>query len=166
MTPIILTPVLENEIPALQKLALATWEPTYCNIISKEQIQYMYEVIYSEEALQKQMQNGQRFYFILEAAETVGFLSFSCIDPEEGRFKLNKIYLLPEMQGRGFGRQALASAEEIVKKLHGKVLELNVNRLNEAKVFYENCGYKIVRVEDIPIGEYFMNDYVMEKTLA
>jgi GNAT superfamily N-acetyltransferase len=70
------------------------------------------------------------------------------------------------MQGRGFGRQALAGAEEMVKKLHGKILELNVNRYNTAKVFYENCGYKIIRVEDIPIGEYFMNDFVMEKTLA
>jgi ribosomal protein S18 acetylase RimI-like enzyme len=166
MTPIILTPVLENEIPALQKLALATWEPTYGCILSQEQIRFMYDEIYSDEALLKQMENGQRFFFILEAAETIGFLSLTCTNPEEGRFKLNKLYLLPEMHGRGFGRQAIEGAENIVKKLHGKVLELNVNRHNKSKDFYEHCGYKITREEDIPIGEYFMNDYVMEKALA
>jgi hypothetical protein len=40
-----------------------------------------------------------------------------------------------------------------------------VNRYNNAKSFYEKMGFAIVREEDIPIGPYWMNDYVMRKAL-
>jgi ribosomal protein S18 acetylase RimI-like enzyme len=42
---------------------------------------------------------------------------------------------------------------------------LNVNRNNEAKEFYKKLGFKIIREEDIPIGQYWMNDYVMRLTI-
>jgi ribosomal protein S18 acetylase RimI-like enzyme len=41
------------------------------------------------------------------------------------------------------------------------VLDLNVNRNNQAKHFYEKIGFNVIREEDIPIGPYWMNDYVM-----
>jgi ribosomal protein S18 acetylase RimI-like enzyme len=41
---------------------------------------------------------------------------------------------------------------------------LNVNRYNPAKDFYEKLGFKIILEEDIPIGQYWMNDYVMRLT--
>jgi ribosomal protein S18 acetylase RimI-like enzyme len=166
MLEIVIVPVIEAEIPALQQLAHATWEPTYRDILSQEQIQFMYDEIYSEEALRQQMKNGQHFYFLQEAAENVGFLSLSCSDATEGRFKLNKLYVLPQLHGQGLGRKAMVAAAELAKKLHGKVLELNVNRQNKAKDFYERCGYTIIKEEDIPIGSYWMNDYVMEKSLT
>lgn len=166
MVDIVLVPVIESEIPALQILAHATWEPTYRSILSQEQIQFMYDEIYSEEALKNQMQQNQHFYFIQEAAENVGFLSISQSKEEAGRFKLNKIYVLPQLQGQGLGRRAMEAALCLVEKKHGNVLELNVNRFNKAKDFYERCGFTVTREEDIPIGPYWMNDYVMEKKLA
>ena len=45
-------------------------------------------------------------------------------------------------------------------------LQLNVNRNNQARKFYEACGYKIIKEEDIPFDNYWMNDFVMEKTLS
>lgn len=166
MVEIVLVPVIEAEIHALQILAHATWEPTYGPILSQEQVQYMYEEIYTEAAIKEQMHKGQTFYFIQAAAENIGFLSLTCIDPEEGRFKLNKIYMLPHFQGQGIGKKALAAAEELARKRHGKILELNVNRFNKARNFYERCGYAVIREEDIPIGPYFMNDFVLEKKLT
>ena len=48
-----------------------------------------------------------------------------------------------------------------------KTLQLNVNRNNIAKTFYEKLGFKVIRTEDIDIGNgYFMNDYIMEKQLT
>ena len=40
-------------------------------------------------------------------------------------------------------------------------LDLNVNRYNKAKSFYEKMGFNVAYEEDIPIGKYWMNDYVM-----
>ena len=36
-----------------------------------------------------------------------------------------------------------------------------MNKYNKAKTFYESCGYHVHYEEDIPIGPYWMNDYVM-----
>lgn len=166
MADVTLQPIRETDIPALQKIALPTWEATYLPLLTKEQVAWMYAEIYSTEGLQKQLQAGQEFFFILQNRQAIGFLSVSLLNAEEPRYKLNKLYLLPESQGTGAGRQAITAAEHYVKGLGGKVLELNVNRYNKAKDFYARCGYTVVKEVDIPIGEFWMNDFVMEKQLA
>jgi ribosomal protein S18 acetylase RimI-like enzyme len=166
MPAVTLKPIAENDIPELQKIALPTWEDTYLPILTKEQVDFMYAEIYSTEGLLKQMRTGQEFFFIQAEGKTVGFLSVSLIHAEEGRYKLNKIYLLTQNQGSGFGRLALEAAANYVKSLQGKVLELNVNRYNKARDFYERCGFSVIREVDIPIGKFWMNDFVMEKIPA
>ncbi|GAB3820696.1 hypothetical protein GCM10028895_21410 [Pontibacter rugosus] len=52
-----------------------------------------------------------------------------------------------------------------MKQLGAAILDLNVNRYNNAKAFYERCGYQVYVQEDIAIGPYWMNDYVMRKEL-
>lgn len=154
------------DIPFIKVLALATWGPTYQNILPKGQIDYMFDVIYSEEALQQQMQHGQTFLLLYIEEKRIGFAAYSVKDPEQAIYKLNKIYLLPECQGRGSGKQLLNRVEEEVKQLGGTVLDLNVNRHNQAKLFYERCGYEVHQEEDIAIGPYWMNDYIMRKKLG
>ena len=56
---------------------------------------------------------------------------------------------------------------EEIKTLGGVSLQLNVNRNNKAKEFYERQGFAVIKEEDIDIGNgYLMNDYVMEKVLS
>ncbi|MBB6610944.1 GNAT family N-acetyltransferase [Pontibacter sp. Tf4] len=153
------------DIPTIEKLASATWEPTYSPILSKEQIDYMFGVIYTPEALQAQMQEGQTFILLYQGAQPLGFASYSLKDAENKGYKLNKIYLLPECQGKGLGRLLLTHVETIVRELGGSTLDLNVNKYNQAKKFYERCRYHVHHEEDIPIGPYWMNDFVMRKHL-
>lgn len=154
------------DVPTIHALADAIWEPTYSSILSKEQIDYMFEVIYAEEALQQQLQEGQTFLLLKDEAGTaVGFSAYSVKDQKEKVYKLNKIYLLPECQGKGLGYKLLAATEDEVRHKGAAVLDLNVNRYNKAKQFYERCGYYVHQEEDIAIGPYWMNDYVMRKKL-
>lgn len=84
----------------------------------------------------------------------------------EGMTKLHKIYVLPEAQGKGIGK---ALMEEVIAKAKNKgqlALSLNVNRENKAVAYYKSLGFKIIKTEDILIGNgFFMNDYVMELLL-
>ncbi|MCJ8167227.1 GNAT family N-acetyltransferase [Pontibacter sp. E15-1] len=153
------------DVPLIEALAAATWEPTYGSILCKEQIHYMFGVIYSGEALERQMQEGQTFLLFLEAEVPVGFAAYSGKDAAEGVYKLNKIYLLPEAQGKGYGKAFLAAVEDEVSALGARFLDLNVNRHNKAREFYGRCGYQVHLQEDIPIGPYWMNDFVMRKEL-
>ena len=53
-----------------------------------------------------------------------------------------------------------------MKAKGGTTLQLNVNRQNNAKEFYEKMGFAVIGEEDIDIGSgYYMNDYIMEKKL-
>ncbi|NDK55026.1 GNAT family N-acetyltransferase [Pontibacter fetidus] len=153
------------DIPTIKKLAEATWEPTYKTILTKEQIDYMFEVIYTSKALENQMQDGQTFLLLFEEEIPLGFASYSLKDADANVYKLNKIYLLPGRQGKGLGKLLLTYAENEVRQLGGTILDLNVNKFNKAKQFYETCGYHVHHEEDIPIGSYWMNDYVMRKEL-
>ncbi|MGA0558683.1 GNAT family N-acetyltransferase [Larkinella sp. VNQ87] len=156
-----------NDIDAIIALQEQIWEPTYRAILDREQIDYMFQRIYSKEALLDQM-TTQQHVFVLAYSEDrlTGFAAFSRSASEADRFKLHKIYVLPSEQGRGTGRFLL---EEVVRRCWedgGNWLYLNVNRYNKARQFYERQGFRVVREEDIPIGPYWMNDYVMEKPLS
>jgi ribosomal protein S18 acetylase RimI-like enzyme len=77
--------------------------------------------------------------------------------------KIHKIYLLPEMQGKGFGKFMIDEVSKIAKSNKQKGIYLNVNKYNTAKFFYEKLGFVISKEEVIDIGnDYVMDDYVME----
>lgn len=156
------------DIDAIIALQEQIWEPTYRAILDQEQINYMFQTIYSKEALEEQMVKD-RHEFVLAYnpdGQLTGFASFSRNTASPERFKLHKIYVLPSEQGRGTGRLLL---EEVIRRslaVGGKRLYLNVNRYNKARQFYERLGFAVVREEDIPIGPYWMNDFVLEKNLV
>lgn len=125
----------------------------------------MFEVIYTYEALERQMQENQTFILLQDSLEPIGFAAYSLKDSADAVYKLNKLYLLPTRQGEGLGNLLLTAVEERVRKAGARYLDLNVNTYNKAKAFYERCGYQVLLEEDIPIGPYWMNDYVMRKAL-
>ncbi|KUG09896.1 GNAT family N-acetyltransferase [Solirubrum puertoriconensis] len=159
-------PATLADIPTIIELAEATWEPTYRFIISREQIEYMYRVIYTPASLERQMTDeGHRFLVLHCEGHPAGYASFSERATEPGTFKLHKLYVLPSHQGRRLGQQLVAAVEDAAREAGGEWLELNVNRHNPALGFYEHLGFQQHREEDIPIGPYWMNDYVMRKPL-
>jgi RsiW-degrading membrane proteinase PrsW (M82 family)/ribosomal protein S18 acetylase RimI-like enzyme len=153
-----------GEIELIRELSAEVWPATYAPILSGAQIDYMLDRMYSVEALEKQMQEGHEFLIVYNAGIPIGFASYS--ETEPGIFKLHKIYILTLHQGRGMGRFVIEQIIEMVKEKGCTALQLNVNRNNPAKSFYEKLGFVVIREEDIDIGGgYFMNDYVMEKRI-
>lgn len=153
-----------EHIPVIISLQEKTWEPTYREILSPAQIDYMFEKIYSKESLETQMTAGGQQFFILFDAEVPK--GFAAVAPEGNAvFKLHKIYVLPTMQGTGAGKYLLSAVEDYVRSLGGETLLLNVNRYNKARSFYEKMQFTVIKEVDVPIGPYWMNDFVMEKQL-
>ncbi|MGX5688557.1 N-acetyltransferase family protein [Arcticibacter tournemirensis] len=154
----------EEDIPAIRKLAHDTWWPTYQSILSPEQISFMLDTMYSEPALKTQLQK-ETFLITKRDLEPVAFASFSCSDQEQHIFKLHKIYILPSEQGNGTGRKLISAVEQEAKKEKCRILELNVNRQNPAFHFYKKQGFKVHQEVDIPYYDYYMNDYIMRKSI-
>ena len=92
-----------KDIPLIKELTFAIWPQTYRSIISQQQIDYMLDMMYSTESLQKQMEeDGCTFIIVYDEKEPVGFASYVESDP--AIWKLNKIYVLPSQQGKGTGK--------------------------------------------------------------
>ncbi|MFI5156513.1 MAG: GNAT family N-acetyltransferase [Chitinophagales bacterium] len=155
-----------NEIPRIISLANQIWPVTYREILPPDQILYMMNMIYSPEALRRQMEAEAHQFFILEENGSArGFASYADLQKSD-KFKLHKIYVLPGQQGKGLGKFFLEAIMERIRQQGGSALLLNVNRYNKAKQFYEKLGFYVIREEDIDIGNnYFMNDFVMNKDL-
>jgi len=156
-------------IPVIQELAFKIWPVAYGNILSKEQIQYMLENIYSSNSLQYQIsQQHHSFLLAMEEELPIAFASFSnvSIDTKQNKFKLHKLYVLPEYQGKGIGKSMIEYISGKIKSSNNTTLVLNVNRFNNAVEFYKRSGFRVTKEEDIDIGDGFlMNDYVMEKKI-
>jgi len=154
-----------DDLNTIGWLAQQIWPDAYGEIISPEQMQYMLHLFYTPDALRRQvLEEKQHFLLVEQGEEPIGFAAWSPME-EPGVYKLNKLYVLPGIQGRGTGKAMLEFIYEAIRG--ARALRLNVNRYNKARRFYEKMGFTIIREEDIDIGNnYQMNDYVMEIRLA
>jgi len=157
-----------EDITAIHELAWQVFPETYKDIISKEQIEYMMEWMYSENNLRKQMQEEHHTYILAFKGEVlVGYVS---VQPEQCEiepyvYHLQKIYVHPQMQGYGVGKILFQAAIDHVKNISKNArceIHLNVNRYNKALHFYEKMGMTKIDEGDFDIGNgYLMNDYIM-----
>lgn len=154
-----------NDVQLLGALAHQIWPKVYDYMISEEQINYMLTLIYSEDALLKQIQNGQRFAIYYDNDIPFGFTGFG-MEPNEPVFKLHKLYLDPSLQGKGIGLLLLDYVIAAAKATGANTLRLNVNKHNKTISFYKKYGFEITKEVFIDIGGGFvMDDYVMEREL-
>ncbi len=152
----------------LNKLAWEIFPQTYSKMHTREQNEYMMEWMYSIESLTRQIADEGHVYFLLyEDEEPIGYVS---VRPEgTDLFHLQKIYVLPSRQGKGYGKLLFHYAVQYIKEAHPLpcIMELNVNRHNNAVNFYQSMGMVIDHEGDFHIGNgYYMNDYIMRMEIV
>jgi diamine N-acetyltransferase len=154
-----------NDIPSIRDMAWKTWPVTYKDVIPPGQIEYMLELMYSKDALVRQMQEGHIFFIAKRNESAHGFASVGPID--EGVYKLHKLYVLPEHQGTGLGKNLLQKTMHYASGKGATRLILQVNKKNRSREFYVSQGFKVEEEAVFPIGEgYVMDDYVMAISLV
>jgi ribosomal protein S18 acetylase RimI-like enzyme len=151
-----------EDIPLIRELTFQIWPQTYASILSPEKIEYMLEMMYSESSLTKQMNDGSQFIFVYDDKTPAGFASYQEVKPSI--WKLHKIYILISQQGKGTGKFVIDHISTEIQKQGASSLQLQVNRKNKAKGFYEKIGFYVIEEIDLDIGGgFFMDDYIMEK---
>jgi ribosomal protein S18 acetylase RimI-like enzyme len=176
----------------INALAWKVFPSTYEKILTPEQIDYMMDWMYSVDNLRKQMAEGHHYFIAYrlpenaaasssspgaatplsssDAASGKAYYGEACgyvsVEPEgDDLFHLQKIYVLPQFQKLHIGDALFDQAVSYVRSQHPQGpcrIELNVNRNNPARGFYEKRGMREVDHGDYPIGNgYYMNDYIM-----
>ncbi|MCE9539602.1 MAG: GNAT family N-acetyltransferase [Bacteroidetes bacterium] len=153
----------KQDIPLITQLAKSIWEKHYISIISLQQINYMLEKMYSSEKLLQEMTEGHIFTLAFVKDKPIGYISFSTKNKK--KYFLHKFYIEINSHRKGIGSELFEFA---LKQLTmPKTIELTVNRKNYKAInFYFKNGFVIKEVADFDIGNgYFMNDFVMVKTI-
>jgi len=151
------------DIGLIQELARKSWEVAYADILSREQLDYMLDLMYSEQTIISHFDNpNYHYYLILENEKALGFVGFEN-HAEDKTTKLHRIYLIPEAKGKGAGKFGLNLVKDQAVISGDSRIILTVNKYNSAKDFYEHQGYRVYDEAVFDIGKgYVMDDYLME----
>ena len=165
MVRIEILPAGEEHLPALAELAGVIWRQHYPGIISNAQIEHMLGKMYALDTLREEIQSrGIRFYRLLAGGRFGGFASLGST-AAAGVMKLHKLYLLPELHGRGLGSLLLKHCETEARRLGARRLILAVNKRNtKAIAAYQRNGFAVAEsvITDFG-GGFVMDDFIMAK---
>lgn len=153
-----------EDYDVIRSLAEVVWPHTYSKILSEEQLDYMFDMMYSQNAYNEQLSLKNHHYLLAkDEGRFLGFASYE-INCRPGTTKIHKLYVLPETQGKGIGNILVSKIENIARNHGNNLIILNVNRYNPAVDFYLRAGFVKAGQEDINIGNgYLMEDYIMQK---
>jgi len=152
-----------DELNVLRALAYDIWPRVYDYMISQEQISYMLSTMYDINHLKQQWLEGMKFVLLEVDGIPQGFVAF---EEKENFVFLHKLYLRPEMQGKGYGKRMLQVVIDFAKDSKKPRVELTANRNNKSLDFYFGNGFEIKEEKDFDIGGgYFMNDYILSLAL-
>lgn len=153
-----------NDISIISAIAHHTWPDAYGSYISKAQLDFMLDMMYSDQSLMDQLSKGHHFYIAEHNNTAVGFASVS--QEADNACKLNKLYVLPTAQKIGAGKALLLKTIEYATSHTACCLYLQVNKQNNAQHFYSKHGFSIREASILEIGNgYIMDDYIMELKL-
>jgi diamine N-acetyltransferase len=157
--------LIPDDVENLAALAHDIWHRHYPAIISREQINYMLAQRYSPALIRAQLGETDHGWWVVEVnGNLAGFAHASLLD---NHCKLDKLYVHPDYQHRGFGAALLKHVRSFAIG-HGKhrlILQVNLHNALALSA-YRKYGFSIIesRVCDIG-GGYVMDDYFMELTL-
>jgi diamine N-acetyltransferase len=164
--PYLIRKATPADVETIRSIAEITWWDAYSPILEKEQIAFMLGEIYAAAKITSQLETGSQIFLLLvEDEKPVAFAAYSPREEDAKIYKLHKLYCLPETQGKGYGKILINEVANKTIEAGKHTLDLNVNRYNKAKSFYEKMSFAVAYEEDIAIGKYWMNDYVMRKQL-
>ena len=152
-----------KDISLIQDLAQKSWRSHYPGIISHEQIDFMLDLMYSEEEITSQFNNPNYHYYLLGNEENFyGIMGFEN-HYEQKTTKLHRIYITEEGKGKGLGKEAIQFLKNQILEVGDQRIILAVNKQNPSYHFYLSQGFKVYEEGVFDIGNGFvMDDYLME----
>lgn len=104
-----------NDIQLINEMAQIVFPATYREILSKEQLDYMMDWMYSPKNLRKQMEEeGHIYYIAYKDGEAAGYVSYS---PKENiYFICRKSMYFPVFKVAGWAKHYLSRPSKQLKK--------------------------------------------------
>lgn len=153
------------ELPVVRELAHEIWHAAYPGMIPIEQIRYMLERMYAPDELRQEMVvRGVKYALVECEGRPCGYMAWELV-PNDRSIFLHKLYVKPDLHGRGVGAASLRWLEKQACAESATCIRLRVNRNNHRAIrAYLRAGFSFGHdlCSDIG-GGFVMDDHVMEK---
>ena len=161
-----------EDLPKLLEISYETFNETFKNQNSPENIKAYLERAFNLKQLEKELSNiSSQFFFVYLNNEVAGYLKININDTQseemsDESLEIERIYIKRKFQKHGLGMYLLNKAIEIAMEFNKKKIWLGVWEKNEnAIAFYEKMGFVQTGSHSFYMGNEEQVDFIMTKIL-
>ena len=150
-----------DDLTVIQDVLWKTWLDSYSHFIPEEDLRSYFSEHYDLDSLRTLFHNPMADGFVaLDDTSIVGFMR-TARDPEENRYYVSSIYVLPQYQAKGMGKALMERAAKEAKAFRLDRLWVGVMVQNTQAVdWYKSMGYEVVRTEPFTMGKSTVDHYI------
>jgi ribosomal protein S18 acetylase RimI-like enzyme len=170
---IIIKKISLSEIDDLQKIGRQTFDETFSEHNSKENLESYLNEGFSYEKLTAELTNeNSEFYFATLKNEVIGYLKVNFGDSQtelkdDKALEIERIYVLKEFHGKKVGQLLYDKAIEIAKEKNADYVWLGVWEKNlRALSFYRKNGFAEFDKHIFKLGDDEQTDFMMKLKLT
>ncbi|WP_307336583.1 GNAT family N-acetyltransferase [Metabacillus malikii] len=162
----------DEEILLLQKISIETFDETFREQNSQENMVAYLEKAFNLQQLKNELSNASsQFYFVYVDEKVAGYVKVNTADAQteqmgDEALEIERIYIKSQYQKHGLGKYLLTKAIEIAKKQNKKHIWLGVWERNEnALAFYKKMGFVQTGAHAFYMGDEEQTDFIMTLSL-
>ena len=150
-----------DDLTIIQDVLWKTWLDSYSHFIPEADLRSYFSEHYDLDSLRTLFHNPMADGFVaIDNNTVIGFMR-TARDPEENRYYVSSIYVLPQFQAKGLGRALMVKAAEEAKAFRLDRVWVGVMVQNtQALDWYKSMGYEIVRTEPFTMGQSTVDHYI------
>ena len=155
----------------VQNISIKTFSAAFGHQNTKEDMEQYLTSSFSDQQIEKELSDVySEFYLVYVEDLLIGYLKINIeaaqSEPIDDGIEIERIYLLPNYQGKGVGQQMMDKVIDIAEKRKKKVLWLGVWDQNvDAIRFYERNGFKKFGKHSFLLGNDMQMDFLMQRIL-
>ena len=164
--------VNQNELEQLRDIAVLTFINTYQHLNEPNNFQNYINENFSLSKLTEEFNNPfSQFYFLELNDKVIGYLKLNTNDAQtdkvgENCTEIERIYVLREQQGNGFGKLLINESISIAKADNFQFIWLGVWELNKSAIaFYEKMGFVAFDTHNFKVSNELQTDILMKLSL-
>ena len=164
--------VQSKAVLELQKIAKETFFNTYASENTKEDMDAYLAENFNTELLQRSLIHPDSFYYFAKnQKKTIGYLKVNRGAAQTDTklpdaLEVERIYVIPDLQGKGIGKLLLNKAVEKAKSLNIKTIWLSVWEKNQKAIaFYKKQGFVAFDNQFYWVGTDKQTDVLMKLEL-
>jgi ribosomal protein S18 acetylase RimI-like enzyme len=150
-----------DDLGIIQDVLWKTWLDSYSHFIAEEDLRAYFAEHYDMDSLRSLFYNPMADGFVVEAdGKVVGFMR-TARDPEENRYFVSSLYVLPQYQATGIGKAMMKRAVDEAKGFRLDRVWVGVMVQNQHTVdWYKSMGYQVVRTEPFSMGNSIVDHHI------